>query len=48
MYLCENRAFIDSITTGEKNRCHIDYILESAKLLDVLYASSDRKEEIRL
>lgn len=48
MYLCENRAFIDSITTGKKNRCHIDYILESAKLLDVLYASSDKKEEIRL
>ena len=48
MYLCENRAFIDSITTGQKNRCHIDHILESAKLLEVLYASADKKEEIRL
>jgi len=48
MYLCENKAFIESITTGEKNRCHIDNILESAKLLDVLYASAEKKEEIRL
>lgn len=48
MYLCENKAFIESITTGQKNRCHIDNILESAKLLDVLYASADKKEEIRL
>ena len=48
MYLCENKAFIDSITTGQKNRCHIDNILESAKLLDVLYVSAERKEEIRL
>ena len=48
MYLCENKAFIESITTGEKNRCHIDRILESAKLLDVLYASAEKKEEIKL
>ena len=48
MYLCENKAFIESITTGEKNRCHIDNILESAKLLDVLYASAEKKEEIKL
>ena len=48
MYLCENKAFIDSITTGQKNRCHIDNILESAKLLDLLYASAEKKGEIRL
>lgn len=48
MYLCENNAFIDSITTGEKNRSHIDNVLESAKLLDTLYQSSDKKGEIIL
>ena len=46
MYLCENKAFIESITTGEKNRSHIDNILESAKLLQALYDSSDEKKEI--
>ena len=45
MYLCEDRAFLEEIESGEKNRSHIDSILESAKLLDALYASaSDRKE----
>lgn len=46
MYLCEDNSFIESITTGEKNRSHIDNILESAKLLDALYQSSDKKGEI--
>ncbi len=46
MYLCEDKAFIESITTGEKNRNHIENILESAKLLDALYASSDKKGEV--
>ena len=46
MYLCEDEAFIESITTGEKNRNHIDNILESAKLLDALYASSEKKGEV--
>ena len=48
MYLREDAAFIESITTGEKTRSHIDNILESAKLLDVLYQSSDKKGEIVL
>ncbi len=48
MYLCEDNAFIESITTGEKNRSNIDNILESAKLLDTLYQSSDKKGEIVL
>lgn len=48
MYLCEDNAFIESITTGEKNRSHIDNILESAKLLDALYQSSEKKGEIVL
>ena len=46
MYLCENKAFIQSISTGVKNKSHIDNILESAKLLQALYDSSDAKKEI--
>lgn len=48
MYLCEDKAFIESVVTGEKTRNHIDNILESAKLLDALYKSADIKEEINL
>ncbi len=40
MYLCESKAFIEAIKTGEKNRNHISNILESMKLLDKLYASA--------
>ena len=47
MYLCENRAFIESINTGIKDRNNIENILESAKLLDYLYKSSEAKKEIR-
>ncbi len=46
MYACEDKAFIESITTGEKTRNHIDRILESARLLDLLYASADKHAEI--
>jgi len=48
MYLCEDRDFIRSIETGEKNRNYIDNILESMKLLDALYASAEQKKEITL
>ena len=47
MYLCEDKAFIESITTGEKNRNHIENILESAKLLDSLYKSAEIKGEVK-
>ena len=48
LYDCEDEAFIESITTGEKNRCYIDNILESAKLLDSLYESSNKKCEVTI
>ena len=48
MYLCEDAAFIQSIETGVKDKNNIEYILESMKLLDALYASAERKEEIKL
>ena len=47
-HACEDRAFIDAVKTGEKNRNYIDNILESMKLLDALYASADAKKEITL
>ena len=47
LYSCEDEAFIESITTGEKNRCYIENILESMKLLDALYTSAEKKEEIK-
>ncbi len=48
MYLCEDKAFLESITTGEKTRSHINRILESARLLDLLYASAEKRAEIEV
>lgn len=47
MYLKEDEAFIESITTGIKNKNNIENILESMKLLDSLYRSSEKKGEIK-
>ena len=47
-YLCEDIAFIESITTREKNRCNIDRVLESARLLDALYQSAEKGREMDL
>lgn len=46
MYFCEDAAFLQSITTGIKDKNNIENILESAKLLDALYASAEIKTEI--
>ena len=48
MYVREDDAFFESCTTGEKNRSHIDNILNSMRLLDTLYQSAERGEEIKL
>lgn len=48
MYLKEDEAFIESIMTGIKNKNNVENVLESMKLLDSLYRSSEKKEEIRL
>lgn len=47
MFLEEDEAFIKSVQTGVKSRANIEYVLESAKLLDGLYKSADEKKEIR-
>lgn len=46
MYECEDRAFLESVATGTPNKNDISSVLESAKLLDALYASAARREEI--
>ncbi len=48
MYKRESCAFFESIDTGVKNRSNIDNVLETAKLLDNLYKSADKKKEIVL
>ena len=47
-YLCEDREFVKSVESGVKNKGYIDEILESMKLIDALYKSSDCKREIEL
>ena len=47
MYEREDRAFIKSIETGVKDKNNIAEILESMKLLQALYDSSDKGEEIK-
>jgi predicted dehydrogenase len=48
MYEREDRAFFEAIDSGIKDRNNIENILESAKLLDSLYASADIRKEIEL
>lgn len=47
MWLLEDRAFIEAIEKGGDNRNNIEYVLETMKLLDALYVSADKKEEIK-
>ena len=48
MYLCEDKAFLESIESGVKNRNNISNVLETMKLLDTLYKSAEEKKEIIL
>ena len=47
MYRLENRAFLEEIESGVKNRSHIDNVLESARLLDLLYRSAKLGREVK-
>ena len=47
MYTKEDEAFFESIKTGVKSRANIDYVLETAKLLQALYDSADKKGEVK-
>ena len=48
MYLREDKAFLESVESGVKNRNNIEHVLESAKLLDTLYRSAEAKCEVAL
>ncbi len=47
MYAKEDAAFIEAVKTGVKTRNNIQSVLESAKLLDGLYQSAIKGEEIK-
>ena len=47
MYEREDRRFIDAARRGLKTRNHIDYVLESARLLDAIYESAEKQGEIK-
>lgn len=48
MHELEDIAFIDAVQQGRITRSHINNVLQSAQLLDSLYQSADKKEEIKL
>ena len=43
----QDRAFINAVETGVKNRNNIEYILETMKLLDTLYVSAEEQTEVK-
>ncbi len=43
---CEDRAFLKSVETRVKDRNNIEFVLNSAKLLDALYESAEKHREI--
>ena len=45
---CEDDAFLKAVRSGEHTKTYIDEILESAKLLDALYESAEKKRELKL
>ena len=48
MYAEQDKAFLASIDSKIKDKNHIDYVLESARLLDALYESAEKNKEIAL
>lgn len=48
-YEVEDECFINNILSGEtENKASIDNVLETAKILDILYQSAEKGEEIKL
>jgi predicted dehydrogenase len=48
MYAREDVRFIEAVKNGLKTRSHIDNVLESARLLDTIYESAAKFEEIKI
>ena len=47
-YEVEDEAFMEAIRKGEKTRAYISNILESQRILDLLYASAGKRAEVCL
>jgi len=45
-FVCEDQAFLEAVESGVKTRSHVDNVLITAKLMQGLYDSSAKKEEI--
>lgn len=48
MYEEEDKAFLQSVSDGIKNKSHIDYVIETAKIMDAIYVSAEKGTEIVL
>ena len=48
MYENEINDFIRCIKTGEKNQQHIDYAVETSKIMQAIYDSSENHCEIKI
>ena len=48
MFQNEINAFVKCTQTGEKLPSHIDNVIKSAKIMQAIYDSSEKKEEIKL
>ena len=47
-FLCEDEAFFNAIESGVKDKNHIDFVIETQRLLDALYRSSELGAEVKL
>lgn len=48
MFRREDEAFLESVSTGKKNKGNVREVLETAKLLDALYESASTRRELVL
>jgi len=48
MYEEEDRAFFEAVSSGVKNKSHIDFVIETAKIMDAIYESAEKGKEIVL
>lgn len=47
-YKAEIDSFINCIMTGEKNQANIDYVIETSKIMQAVYDSSEQHREIKI
>ena len=48
LFEAEDKAFLQSVADGKKNRNHIDNVIETAKAIDAIYESNEKGREITL